>query len=132
MRVFHGLVAQAGHRADPELVLHVGRAQAGGLSSNPTTGLSRLDDFALSLENPGTDTLILTLADMAYGRSRQEVVLLPGGRKTISWNLAASHHWYDIGITVSGYPDYLRRCAGHMETGHGSRTDPAAVAPVWT
>lgn len=132
MRVFHGLVAQAGHRADPELVLHVGRAQAGGLSSNPTTDLSRLDDFALSLENPGTDTLILTLADMAYGRPRQEVVLLPGGRKTISWNLAVSHHWYDIGITVSGYPDYLRRCAGHMETGHGSRTDPAAVAPVWT
>ncbi|HEU0229260.1 MAG TPA: phospholipase C, phosphocholine-specific [Burkholderiaceae bacterium] len=131
VRFFQGTFARSGRQVDPPLVVRVGRAQM-GLSPDPLSDVSSLDDLSLSLENTGPGSLILTLADMAYGQPEQKIVLGAGARRTVSWPVATSHHWYDVGVTVAGFAGYLRRCAGHLETGHDSRTDPAALAPVWS
>jgi phospholipase C len=37
----------------------------------------------------------------------------------------AGQGWYDITVTVHGNSSYLRRLAGHVETGKPSISDPA-------
>jgi phospholipase C len=41
------------------------------------------------------------------------------------WNLASSAHWYDLSVKILADTNYLRRVAGHMETGLPSLSDPA-------
>ena len=132
VRIFQGTIARSGRQADPALEVDVGPALAGRLSSDPSSDLSSLDGLEVSLANLGADSLAVTLTDMAYGRPGKTVTLPPGARRTVRWHVAASHHWYDVGVAVAGYTGYLRRYAGHLETGHDSRTDPAAVAPAWS
>ncbi|MCW2781143.1 MAG: phospholipase phosphocholine-specific [Marmoricola sp.] len=43
-------------------------------------------------------------------------------------DLAATHGWYDVRITAVGLPGWLRRFAGHVETGRASTSDPAIGA----
>lgn len=131
VRFFQGTFVRSGRQVGPPLVVRVGRAPA-GLSSDPLSDLSSLDDLSLSVENTGAGSLILTLADRAYGQPEQKIVLKPGAHRTVPWPVAASHHWYDLSVTVAGFAGYLRRYAGHLETGHDSRTDPAALVPVWS
>ncbi|KAI1696505.1 phosphoesterase family domain-containing protein [Ditylenchus destructor] len=40
-------------------------------------------------------------------------------------SIAASAFWYDVSVRVNGQADYLRRFAGHVETGAPSISDPA-------
>jgi phospholipase C len=47
------------------------------------------------------------------------------GRDDQLWPLRASAQWYDFTVRVLGLPDYARRCAGHVETGRDSYSDPA-------
>ncbi len=70
------------------------------------------------------------LTDKAYGAPPRELTLLPGARFVSEWNIVASHHWYDISVTLVGQAHYERRYSGHVETGNDSRTDPAANKPV--
>jgi phospholipase C len=51
--------------------------------------------------------------------------LAPGAVTLVPWPIAAADHWYDIEVTVAGHPRFLRRLAGHVETGAPSRSDPA-------
>ena len=39
--------------------------------------------------------------------------------------IAVAAHWYDVSVRVGGQPDFLRRFAGHIETGAPSVSDPA-------
>jgi phospholipase C len=41
-----------------------------------------------------------------------------------TWSLAGSDHWYDLEITKPDDPTFLRRFAGHIETGAPSLSDP--------
>jgi phospholipase C len=41
------------------------------------------------------------------------------------FDLDDSYGWYDLTVTVSGDALFLRRIAGHVETGHDSVSDPA-------
>jgi phospholipase C len=43
------------------------------------------------------------------------------------WLLTASSGWYDLFVTSSEAPLYLRRFAGHIETGHPSLSEPAML-----
>jgi phospholipase C len=59
---------------------------------------------------PHGDTQVLTLA--------------PGARTNSVWAIEGSHHWYDVTVTIDEVPGFVRRLAGHMETGRPSRSDP--------
>ncbi|WP_288393081.1 phosphocholine-specific phospholipase C [uncultured Herbaspirillum sp.] len=115
-RRFVGQVA-AGSLAEPDLRTHYDAA-AGVLT--------------VTLLNPGTMPLTATVSDLAYGQPARTVQVLPGQSVSSRWALAASHHWYDLQWRIAEAPHWLRRLAGHLETGHPSMSDPAATAPVTT
>jgi phospholipase C len=43
------------------------------------------------------------------------------------WILTASSGWYDLSVTSVEAPEYLRRFAGHIESGRPSISDPAVL-----
>ncbi|UXI69859.1 phosphocholine-specific phospholipase C [Tahibacter amnicola] len=100
---------------------------AGGANLELTT-LYDVDrgELMLRLRNTGAATCTATLSANRYSNAApQEVALAAGATADISWPVAASGHWYDLSIRCSGDPLYLRRIAGHMETGAHSISDPA-------
>ena len=84
----------------------------------------------LRFTNRGEGPARLSVADNAYGAQPRPVVVPPGGQADEPWILAASHHWYDLTVTSNDDDTFVRRLAGHVETGRPSISDPAAVAPV--
>ncbi len=88
-------------------------------------------DVVLNLANTGAQLRRLEAAmdepyPIADGAVRQRTIAVgPGRSAQIAWNLAASDHWYSLTVSAEGLPDFLRRFAGHAETGSASRTDPA-------
>lgn len=81
------------------------------------------DALALTIANAGTRPVAATLRPVAYGGERRGLALAPGARRTVRWPVAASDHWYDLAITADD--GFVRRLAGHIETGRASRSDPA-------
>jgi phospholipase C len=55
-----------------------------------------------------------TLDNTADGSSEAELVL----------NLQKNFNWYDFNMKIEGMPQFLIRCAGHVETGDESQSDP--------
>ena len=84
----------------------------------------------LRFTNRGEGPARLSVADNAYGAHPRPVVVPPEGQADEPWILAASHHWYDLTVTSNDDDTFVRRLAGHVETGRPSISDPAAVAPV--
>jgi len=79
----------------------------------------------LHLHNQGSKPCRLQLCDMAYGGAPlPEVTLAPGQRRSVALPLAASHGWYDLGVTLAGDPLYWRRLAGHLEGAGLDYADP--------
>jgi phospholipase C len=83
-------------------------------------------ELVLSFVNHGTAAVEVSIAD-AYGNQ--------GGRSTFRIRAGAgleqvlraerANGWYDVSVTVAGDSGYLRRFAGHVETGCASTSDPA-------
>lgn len=42
-------------------------------------------------------------------------------------DLKAGRRWYDVSVTAEGDPGFLRRFAGHVETGADGVSDPATA-----
>lgn len=59
------------------------------------------------------------------GDARRRLGARPGASAASVWDLRASHHWYDLTLTLVDDPAFARRYAGHVELGRDSRTDPA-------
>ncbi|MFI1203184.1 phosphocholine-specific phospholipase C [Streptomyces sp. NPDC020883] len=78
----------------------------------------------LSFTNPGTAPVRLTVAN-AYGGAKQTVRVDPGGTVTQRVDLTASKRWYDLTVTADTDAGFLRRLAGHVETGKPGVSDPA-------
>jgi phospholipase C len=69
----------------------------------------------------------LTVAEAYTGKSFPFAV--PAGRTdSVLIPSMLSKGWYDITITSHADPAYLRRLAGHVETGAPSISDPALGA----
>jgi phospholipase C len=82
-------------------------------------------EFVLS--NTGQHTVRLSVSN-AYGpRHPATYRLLPGGRVTHRVELRHSHFWYDVSVTGDHDATYLRRLAGHVETGRPSTSDPGIM-----
>jgi phospholipase C len=80
-------------------------------------------NIRLRLTNRGAAMRQVLVAN-AYD-DEKSFTLRPGGSAESAWVLAGSHGWYDLSVTTSGSDGFLRRIAGHVETGRASFTDPA-------
>ena len=70
---------------------------------------------------------VVEIEDAAYGTEKRRVRLGKWEKRALDFSLQQSDQWYDLRITDQAH---VWRLAGHVETGHLSKTDPANVAPV--
>ncbi|MDR6503641.1 phospholipase C [Burkholderia ambifaria] len=89
-------------------------------------------DVYVTFANAGSSALTVTATDVAYGGAARTLTIPAGQRVEAHWDLSCSSHWYDLQFAVAGNAGWMRRIAGHVETGKASITDPAAVAPTIT
>jgi len=76
------------------------------------------------LRNEGGRPVVVRSAN-AYADGARSLRLAPGAEVVDAWRIDAAGHWYDVQVTLAEDPRYLRRIAGHIETGRPSRSDPA-------
>jgi phospholipase C len=82
----------------------------------------------LTLTNRGGETVTLTVTD-AYGQDRPATYRLrPGAHAVHTAQPRRNHGWYDLSVVSDRDDTYLRRLAGHIETGGPSTSDPAIAA----
>jgi phospholipase C len=79
--------------------------------------------------NQGAAPITVRIAD-AYGDRARALAVQAGTEVTDAWPIARAMHWYDRSITVDEDKTWLRRLAGHIETGRPSSSDPALNWPV--
>jgi phospholipase C len=81
--------------------------------------------LTLSVRNAGARPLTLHVAD-AYAKGPARTHRLAPGQTVVqAWPIAHAAHWYDLTVTAAEEPGFLRRLAGHVETGRTSFSDPA-------
>jgi phospholipase C len=87
-------------------------------------------DVYVSFINSGKDACTFEVTPNAYYTNNERWTLtVPAGSKVEQhWALEASGHWYDFTARLAEDPSYLRRFAGHVETGKTSITDPAMAS----
>jgi phospholipase C len=80
--------------------------------------------LALDIRNAGADAVTVKVRD-AYSKAPARTHrLAPGARIIDAWPIADNAHWYDLSVAVAEAPGFLRRLAGHIETGAASLSDP--------
>jgi phospholipase C len=85
-------------------------------------------NIILSLTNMGSVPCRLTVAN-AYGDHAPHTYSLAAGASVDDrWPLASSAGWYDLSVTAAEAPGFLRRFAGHVETGRPSTSDPGVFS----
>lgn len=72
----------------------------------------------------GTAACTFTVTDNAYDVAQAQYTVPAGQSLSFDCPLGASYGWYDVSITSNTEALWLRRLAGHVETGRASRTDP--------
>ncbi|GAB3095636.1 phosphocholine-specific phospholipase C [Lysobacter terrae] len=83
----------------------------------------------LRFTNTGSGACTLTLHPNLYSSAAARLYALAAGASiTDTWPLTAGGRWYDLSITSNSDTTYLRRIAGHLETGAPSVSDPAIGA----
>ncbi|MFB6842880.1 phosphocholine-specific phospholipase C [Streptomyces sp. NPDC056361] len=82
-------------------------------------------NLTLTFTNPGAATQV-TVTN-AYGGTPVTLSVAQGATVTHTVNLAPSGRWYDVTVTSPASADYLRRLAGHVETGTPGVSDPAIL-----
>jgi phospholipase C len=86
------------------------------------------EQVRLVLTNGSKEPVRLTVKD-AYGDAHTAIYRLrPGGSATHSVRPRRSSGWYDLSVTSDHDHAFLRRLAGHVETGRPSTSDPAIDA----
>ncbi|WP_043488043.1 MULTISPECIES: phosphocholine-specific phospholipase C [Streptomyces] len=82
----------------------------------------------LTLTNEGESTVTLTVTD-AYSKAKPATYRLrPGAHTVHTADLRRSHQWYDLSVASDHDRGFLRRLAGHVETGRAGVSDPAISA----
>ena len=80
----------------------------------------------LTFTNAGSASAVLTVAN-AYAGSPLTVTVAKGATVTQTLDLSGCRHWYDVTITMTGQADFVRRLAGHVETGAPGLSDPGII-----
>lgn len=106
-----GDVRRSAGQAVPELLL----------ASSRSSG-----ELLLDLVNTGGQPCTFVLQANKYvAGAPTELRVMARSRSSLRLPLAASSHWYDFSLRVKEQPGWLRRFAGHLETGQPSISDPA-------
>lgn len=93
--------------------------QVSRLSKKTPTG-----NIALKITSSDTGTPVdLKVTDNAY-KSKPVYKKIISSEETIVLNLKSSYGWYDFSVAVKGNPLFKLRCAGRVETGKETFTDP--------
>jgi phospholipase C len=79
----------------------------------------------IDLHNAGAEPLAVRTANAYAGGKGRLHRLAPGARVLDAWRIAEAGHWYDVSVVTAEDLRFLRRLAGHIETGRPSRSDPA-------
>ncbi|WP_263358321.1 phosphocholine-specific phospholipase C [Acidicapsa ligni] len=107
---FQGTVA-ALNQANPEVTIRYDRDSG---------------EVRLTLVNAGALPASLKVVNTYAAQEPSRQLTIQAGAKTEDrWSLAASSGWFDLQITSNDSATFLRRFAGHMETGRPSTSDPA-------
>lgn len=81
-------------------------------------------NLALTLTNPGSAAVNLTVTN-AYGGAAQTFRVNPGATVSHTVDLRTTGRWYDVKVVSDADATFLRRFAGHVETGAPGISDPA-------
>ncbi|MFF9869401.1 phosphocholine-specific phospholipase C [Streptomyces sp. NPDC013953] len=87
---------------------------------NATTG-----NLDLTCTHTGSGDAQLTVTN-AYAGGPRTFTVPKGATVTLTVDLRACRNWYDVTVT-SSTPDFLRRFAGHVETGAPGLSDPGIL-----
>ncbi|MEW2544517.1 phosphocholine-specific phospholipase C [Streptomyces sp. NPDC047002] len=85
----------------------------------------RTGTVRLRFTHHGSTPVRLTVRDEYGHAAPASVRLRPGASALHTVQTARADHWYDVSVTSDHDDTYLRRLAGHVETGSRSVTDPA-------
>lgn len=87
---------------------------------------SDAENIQLRLSNAGSAQCTVHIANQySEPGAIHSYHLSPGAEDIDVWTLGASSGWFDLSITADEAPLFLRRFAGHVETGRSSTSDPA-------
>ncbi len=82
----------------------------------------------LTFVNGGAATVRLTVRSAAaYGGGVQTFAVGAGATVTHALDLRGSKSWYDVTVISDVDATFLRRFAGHVETGRAGSSDPGLV-----
>lgn len=84
-------------------------------------------NLKLTLANSGTTAVNLTVTNAYNGAAgaSQTLRVAAGGTAAYTVDLAATGRWYDVKVVSDADATFLRRFAGHVETGAPGVSDPA-------
>jgi phospholipase C len=82
-------------------------------------------NLKVNLHNEAGAPLTIGVMDNAYGATYPAVSIGRGDVKEFQIDTSKSHGWYDFSVSIDGHPGFVKRYAGHVETGQWSITDPA-------
>ncbi len=83
-------------------------------------------DIELTFTNDGSTDVHLKLAN-AYGGAAQAVRVKAGATVRHTVDLRRTRRWYDLTVRSDADSGFLRRFAGHVETGATGVSDPALI-----
>ncbi|MFE2728999.1 phosphocholine-specific phospholipase C [Kitasatospora sp. NPDC059327] len=101
-------------------------ATSGG-NANPEAALRYLPadgKVRLTLTNTGTRSCTVTVQQSNRPDAPRTYDVAVGATVTDDFDLSATPRWYDLTATANTADGFLRRFAGHMETGAPSTSDP--------
>ncbi|MGK4581843.1 phosphocholine-specific phospholipase C [Kitasatospora sp. HPMI-4] len=103
------------------------KGQAAGAGVELTCRHDGDGQLQLVLTNNGPTTVRLTVTDAYGGDHRADHRLRPGAHVVHTANPGRNHGWYDLTVHSDQDAAFVRRLAGHLETGRPGTSDPAIV-----
>ncbi|CAM5616035.1 phosphocholine-specific phospholipase C [Streptomyces xanthochromogenes] len=102
-----------------------GKTAGPEVTARHNAGTGNLD---LTMTNAGKTTVHLKVANAAaYGGATQTFTVAAGATVKFTVDLRAGKSWYDVSVTSDADTTFLRRFAGHVETGASGVSDPALL-----
>ncbi|WP_438290303.1 phosphocholine-specific phospholipase C [Streptomyces sp. HUAS TT7] len=102
-----------------------GKTAGPEVTARHNAGTGNLD---LTMTNAGKTTVHLKVANASvYGGATQTFTVAAGATVKFTVDLRGSKSWYDVSVTSDADATFLRRFAGHVETGASGVSDPALL-----